>query len=148
NVNAPGYPCLTADSADATGPSTVANCELTLPDVPGNGKLRFTSTNEQHASGFVAATSLPTTRGLNITFKQYQWGGHGLGGPTAAGGGDGIAFFLAVAPPAPTVIGPQGGALGYASAGGAPGLPGAWLGVGLDAFGNFSNSMFGGEACA
>jgi hypothetical protein len=70
--------------------------------------------------------SVPTAQGLVVTFKQYQWGGFLAG--------DGIVFALAVAPPQPGNIGGGGGALGYI------GMPGAWLGIGLDAFGNFTNS--------
>ena len=135
DVNAPGFPCLTADPTTSTGNSTVRNCNLASPDPVGSGALRFTSTTEQQASGFVADTSLPTSQGLEITFTQYQYGGYGLGGPGSPGGADGISFFMAVAPPSPQAIGPQGGALGYASSGTASGLPGAWLGVGLDEIG-------------
>lgn len=60
------------------------------------GKLRFTAAAEQQASGLVAGTSLPTSQGLLISFKQYQYGGYGLDGPGSPGG-DGIALFLAVA---------------------------------------------------
>ena len=147
NVNASGFPCLTADASASTGNSTIPNCNLPAPDPVGAGTLRLTSTAEQHASGLVAETSLPTSQGLEISFTQYQYGGYGLDGPGSPGGADGISFFMAVAPPPPTVLGPQGGALGYASAGSNPGLPGAWLGIGLDAFGNFSNPGFGSPSC-
>ena len=81
DVNAPGFPCLTADPTTTTGNSTVPNCDLAAPDPVGSGALRFTSTTEQQASGFVADTSLPTSQGLEISFTQYQYGGYGLGGP-------------------------------------------------------------------
>jgi hypothetical protein len=147
NTAAPGFPCLTADPTGAPQSSTIPTCALAAPDPIGAGALRFTEVVEQQASGFVAATSLPTAQGLSITFTQYQYGGYGIGGPGNAGGADGIAFFLAVAPPHPQALGPQGGALGYAAAGSTPGLPGGWLGIGLDAFGNFSNPTFGNAAC-
>lgn len=145
NVNAPGLPCLTA--GPAAGASTIQNCALAPPDAEGAGTLRLTTAAEQHASGFVAETSLPTAQGLEISFTQYQYGGYGLDGPGSPGGADGISFFMAVAPPSPDALGSQGGALGYASAGTVPGLPGAWLGIGLDAFGNFSNPAFGSPSC-
>lgn len=145
SAGAPGLPCLTA--GPSAGASTVANCGLALPDLPGDGALRFTTIAEQQASGVVATTSLPTAQGLSIVFTQHQYGGYGLGGPGSPGGADGIAFFLAVAPPHPQQLGPQGGALGYASAGSSAGLPGGWLGIGLDAFGNYSNPAFGGPEC-
>lgn len=146
NTGAPALPCLTADPAAAPG-STIPNCNLPAPDPVGQGALRLTDAAQQQASGVMALTSLPTAQGLSISFTQYQYGGYGLGGPGSPGGGDGISILLAVAPPAPQVLGPQGGALGYASAGSTPGLPGGWLGIGLDAFGNFSNPIFGDPAC-
>lgn len=139
NFNTAGYPCLTAAAVPPAGPSTIANCGLAEPDPAGQGFLRFTAAAQDQASAIVYDTNIPTLQGLTITFKQYQWGGSALGG---WGGADGIAFFLAVAPPQPTVLGPSGGALGYTSYFGADGLPGGWLGIGLDAFGNYSNSAF------
>src|SRR6185436_4817287 len=128
NTGAPGFPCLTADPTGTPAGSTIANCNLAVPDPPGQGALRFTSIAEQQASAIVSETSLPTAQGLSITFTQHQYGGYGLGGPGNPGGADGISFFLAVAPPSPQILGPQGGALGYASAGSNAGLPGGWLG--------------------
>jgi hypothetical protein len=141
------YPCLTAGPAvPPGGPTTIQNCGLATPDPDGQGALRLTGVGEQEASAIVYNTNLPTAQGLTITFKQYQWGGDGIGGPTGA---DGISFFLAVAPPQPTTIGPPGGALGYVSYFGANGMPGGWLGVGLDAWGNFSNEVFASDtSCA
>ena len=84
DVNTAEFPCLTADAAASTGDSTIANCDLASPDPVGSGALRFTSTAEQHASGIVAQTSLPTAQGLDISFTQYQYGGYGIGGPRTA----------------------------------------------------------------
>ena len=139
NFNTAGYPCLTAEAVPPVGPSTIPNCNLAVPDAAGQGFLRFTDAVQDQASAIVYDTNLPTAQGLTITFKQYQWGGEGISG---WGGADGISFFLAAAPPQPTVLGPSGGALGYTSYFGADGLPGGWLGIGLDAFGNFSNTDF------
>lgn len=146
NVETPGYPCLTAAPAPGSPPSTVPNCNLASPALPGQGALRFTADAIGTASSIVATSHLPTSKGLRISFVQYQYGGHGIDGPGTEGGGDGIAFFLASAPPLPDRLGPQGGALGYASSGGTEGLSHAWLGVGLDAFGFFGNPDFFGSA--
>jgi hypothetical protein len=140
-------PCLTADPAGTGTTSSVPNCNLASPHAVGAGALRFTGTSEQTASAVVYATSIPTTQGLNITFQQYQYGGYGLGGPGNPGGADGISFFLAAAPPTPATLGQQGGALGYATDGSSHGLPGGWLGIGLDAFGNFANPGFNHASC-
>jgi large repetitive protein len=142
NVNTPGFPCLTAVGG---GPSSIPNCGLATPDPDGEGLLRLTEAEEGRASAIISARDLPTLKGLKIRFTQYQWGGVSIGG--SPGGGDGIAFFLAVSPPIPGRLGPQGGALGYTSDGGSQGLENGWLGIGLDAFGNFGNPDFGSPTC-
>lgn len=148
NVETPGYPCLTAAPDPGGGTSTIPNCNPAVPDPPGQGALRFTGDATGAASSIVSTNHLPTVKGLRISFLQYQYAGHGTEGPGSDGGGDGIAFFLATAPPLPDRLGPQGGALGYASDSGTPGLSHAWLGFGLDAFGFFSSpDFFGSAAC-
>lgn len=139
NSLTPGFPCLTAGTSTTATP--VAGCDLASPDPDGSGVLRLTDANGSEASGMVYDTSFPTRAGLDITFDQYQYGGSGA---------DGISFDLAVAPPQPAAIGPSGGALGYASNDGNPnpdGLPGGYLGVGLDTYGNFTNTFFDGAGC-
>jgi len=147
NVDTPGYPCLTA-APGAASSSTIPNCNLAAPDPAGQGTLRFTTDATGSASAIVSTAHLPTSQGLRISFVQYQWGGHNIEGPGSLGGGDGIAFFLASAPPVPDVLGPQGGALGYTSDGGTSGLPHGWLGIGLDAFGSYNSpGFFGSTTC-
>lgn len=87
----------------------------------------------------------PTGRGLNLTFTVYQWGGdHQFQGR----GGDGISVMLLVAP-ATSRMGPNGSGLGYDlktpalnpdSANPFPGVNAGYLGIGLDAFGNWTNA--------
>jgi hypothetical protein len=115
---------------------------LELATVPGfPGALRLTDAVGGARSGLFYNGSIPTTQGLEITFKQYQYGGDGPG--------DGIAFVLAVAPPSPADIGETGGGLGYTVQNGAAGtgLPGGWLGIGLDVFGNFTSKNVDGMEC-
>ncbi len=62
-------------------------------------------------------------------------------------------FFLAASDPtnasaSPITLGLPGGYLGYSAApGGAAGLTNAYLGFGLDVYGNYSNSQFSGTGC-
>lgn len=131
--------CLTASGNSATLP--LLSCPAAT-DPQGSGKLRMTNSSGNEIGGVFGETSFPTSNGLDVTFNSYQWGG---------GGADGMAFMLAAVNPAnpvaPTLIGPGGGSLGYSPAGSINGLPNAYLGVGLDVFGNFSNPGFQGTGC-
>ncbi|MCU1478680.1 MAG: hypothetical protein JWQ64_3373, partial [Subtercola sp.] len=131
--------CLTASGNSATLP--LLSC-AGATDAQGLGKLRLTSAVINQIGGVFGETSFPTSNGLDVTFNTYQWGG---------GGADGLGFALAAVDPAnpvaPSIIGPGGGSLGYSPAGSIKGLPNAYLGVGLDVFGNFSNPSFQGTGC-
>jgi uncharacterized repeat protein (TIGR01451 family) len=132
--------CLTAKGNSATLP--LLSCAGNI-DLQGLGKLRLTDTSTNQVGGIFGQNSFPSSNGLDVTFNSYQWGG---------GNADGIAFMLAAVDPAnpvaPTTMGPSGGSLGYARAGSVNGLKNAYLGVGLDVFGNFSSSNFTGTGCA
>lgn len=133
--------CLTAKGNTTTGP--VYSCNGST-DNPGVGKLRLTNSSTNQVGGIYGSQSVPTSNGLDVTFNTYQWGG---------GGADGMAFMLTAVDPAnpaaPTSIGPYGGSLGYSPAyGSVVGLNNAYLGVGLDVFGNFSNPTFQGSGCS
>ncbi len=135
--------CLTAAGNSTVGPLT--SCP-TSNDPQGAGKLRLTDTGLFKEGGVFGAVSVPTSQGLDVTFNTYQYGGSS----TPA---DGLAFVLAAVDPAnplsPSVIGQPGGALGYsaASSGGTAGLSNGYLGIGIDVFGNFSNSTYQGTGC-
>jgi hypothetical protein len=93
--------------------------------------------------------ALPSAQGLDITFDTYQYGN---GSSTAA---DGLMFFLAAAnpedPQPPTTLGAPGGYLAYSGntgSGGGAGLDDGYLGVGLDVFGNYTNSQSDGTGCS
>lgn len=141
--------CLTATGNTTTGvlkscpTSTVA--APTVNDPPGTGALSLTPLQKTVAGGVFAATSVPTSQGLDVTFDLNQYGG-------GTYGADGIAFALAAvnptSPTAPPNIGQTGGALGYSSQNGTvKGLANAYLGVGFDVFGNFSNTQYQGGGC-
>jgi hypothetical protein len=128
--NSAGFPCLTAGANTSSAP--VSGCGGDPPDPAGSGVLRLTDGNPSEAASLVFNGTFPTSAGLSVTFDQYQYGGNGA---------DGISFDLAVAPPLPTAGGGGGGALGYT------GFPFGYLGVGLDAFGNFTNTLTDGTGC-
>ena len=133
--------CLSAAGNAVANP--LASC-TTATDAQGSGKLRLTSNAAGLEGGIFASASVPTSQGLDVTFNSYQYGG-------SSPGADGIAFVLAAVDPAnpvtPSVIGQSGGALGYSAQNSTQaGLSHGYLGVGIDAFGNFSNK-FEGTGC-
>ena len=131
--------CLSAAGNAAKNP--LASCSNST-DAQGSGTLRFTNSSTSQVGGVFAGTSVPTSRGLDVTFNSYQYGGNGA---------DGLAFVLAAVDPAdpvtPSVTGPSGGSLGYSlQSPGQSGLSHGYLGIGIDTFGNFSNK-FEGTGC-
>lgn len=137
-------------------------------DPIGSGALRLTnggaqSTNESGA--IISATPYPANQGIQVTFTTYTYGGNAYDNGNALSGADGIAFYLMNAgPPADgssygtlgskypfyqiwnsraASIGAFGGSLGYSCANGknpSDGMPGGYLGLGIDEFGNYLNS--------
>lgn len=148
-------------------PKLVGGDQGTVPDKVGAGALRFTNgspygNNESGAivSGFAP---FPTTQGVSISFKTITY--EGDSGGTGQDGADGISFFLmdgcvplagatnpsgcsqnvnygAAAGQIYKPLGAIGGSLGYSCSNSnslADGLIGAYLGLGIDEFGNFLN---------
>lgn len=131
--------CLTA--SDDVTQARVPGCG-SAADTPGGGVLRLTPSGYNQSGGLAAVEAGPLSQGLDVTFRSYQYGGSGA---------DGIAFYLAAVDPfQPAVtktIGAPGGSLGYSSSGQTPGLPDGYLGIGLDAYGNFRNQASQGSGC-
>jgi type IV pilus assembly protein PilY1 len=159
--------CLTAGGGGASIPACVGlpyygaeqlvgGNSGTLPDPVGNGALRFTNGRPggYHQNGAIVldpSQKFSSTAGVQITFTTVTY--RGDSGGAARDGADGISFFLMDAGVAPDV-GAFGGSLAYtcsnanndptiASDGinqrGYDGLVGAYLGLGIDEFGNFLN---------
>ncbi|GAA3200069.1 fibronectin type III domain-containing protein [Actinocorallia longicatena] len=119
---------------------------LTSLNSNGSGVLRLTNQTTNQEGGLFGAAAVPTSQGVDVTFTVYQHGGSNA---------DGIAFVLAAVDPTnpvpPPTIGQPGGALGYSAAtvgSSQPGLANAYMGVGFDVYGNFSNSGYQGPGCA
>jgi hypothetical protein len=141
--------CLTA-ATDLIGGDAFDSCaDQDTGPVPASGRphgyLQFTDTSKYQAGGVVFNRALPSESGVEVTFAQYQYGGTGA---------DGISFFLVDGDTDLTETGAIGGSLGYAQIDNVntgvtqPGVAGGYLGLGLDAWGNFSADTEGrGSGC-
>jgi type IV pilus assembly protein PilY1 len=132
------------------GYNGVAGNTQTLPDPGPNssgqtyGALRFTNGYpygyNQHGA-IISAVPFPTGAGVAVTFKTVTY--RGDSGGAGNDGADGISFFLMDATQVPN-IGSFGGSLGYTCSNANPpytGMVGAYLGLGIDEFGNFLNGQ-------
>jgi type IV pilus assembly protein PilY1 len=131
-----------------TAPSTGAS---ERPDPVGFGALRFTNWYTQAGSIISSGTPFPTGSGLQVVFKTISY--HGDSGGAGGDGADGMGFFLMDGAYPPYDTGAFGGSLGYTCsnvnndanhrADGTPrqydGLAHAYLGLGIDEYGNFLN---------
>lgn len=151
-------PCLTA-STD-TAQDNVAGCAPGQPSIPaggdpaGSGALRLTD-NAHDRSGFAIYRHVfPFTSGLRFTFTSFAYNGTRVPGYGAA---DGISVFFTDGDVDVDRPGAFGGSLGYAQKSfdfdatvpDVPGIPGGYMGVGIDEFGNFANDREArGYGCA
>jgi len=133
--------CLTA--GDGTG--SIPKCSssmITNPDATGYGALRLTPAQNNQTGAILSNFTFPSNQGLQVTFTTYTYGGSADG--SAKNGADGISFLLTDGSATmPTVAGGLGGSMGYSCSNGNDtydGLANAYLGLGVDEFGNFLNS--------
>lgn len=111
----------------------------TTIDASGQGWLRLATNTTNQANGVYFDTPIPSAGNkVSITFNVNMWGGNNFNGT----GADGLTFFLY---DASTAFSPGafGGSLGYAQKSGISGLSGGFVGVALDAYGNYSNPTEG-----
>jgi type IV pilus assembly protein PilY1 len=121
------------------------------PDPIGQGALRLTNgdtttgSNGDYQTGAVITKDIfSTTKGVQVTWTSVTYGGD----KNNTTGADGMTFFLAdggtdAAHAIPATVGATGGSLGYSCSNGNPvadGVYGGYLGIGIDEYGNFSNS--------
>lgn len=137
--------CLTAGAAaKATGVIPgCANIGVTAPkDAAGFGALRLTPAQTYQTGAILSNFTFPMSQGLQVTFTTYTYGGSNDG--PAKDGADGISFMLTDGTAsAPTTTGASGGSMGYSCSNGNPvydGMANAYLGLGIDEWGNFLNS--------
>ncbi|WP_027006214.1 DUF11 domain-containing protein [Conexibacter woesei] len=151
-------PCLTA-STD-TAQANVTGCAAGQPSIPaggdpyGAGTLRLTDNGHDRSGFAIYRHVFPFTSGLRLTFTAFAYNGTRVPGYGAA---DGISLFLADGDVGADRPGAFGGSLGYAQKSfdfeatvpDVPGVPGGYLGVGIDEFGNFANDREArGYGCA
>ncbi|QET06012.1 MULTISPECIES: pilus assembly protein [Cupriavidus] len=128
------------------GKQQVGGTSGRLPDSPGAGALRLTngdyrsrgSNGDGQRGAVLSKFTFPNHDGIELAFTTVTYGGDGHDRT----GADGISFFLADGSLPPS-IGAPGGALGYSCGNGSSendGVAGAYLGIGIDEYGNFSNS--------
>src|ERR1017187_3931604 len=149
------------DAALVGGKNGVAGNAQTLPDPLSptpSGALRFTNGapyGHSENGAIVSSSVFNAGQGVQITFKTVTY--RGDSGGAGGDGADGMSFYLIDAtqfpepPPStntPTSsvtwngIGSWGGSLGYTCSNANPpydGLVGAYLGLGIDEYGNFLN---------
>lgn len=135
-----GSACLTGAPADSPPPGTgapIPGC-TNQPPSPGPvptpgvtpGYLQLNNANGFQRGAILYRRPIPASAGLSVTFEQYQYGG-------TAAPGDGIGFFLVDGSTPLSAPGADGGSLGYAQRNLDPGITGGYIGVGLDAYGNY-----------
>ncbi|MCM6764091.1 Ig-like domain-containing protein [Rathayibacter sp. ZW T2_19] len=131
--------CLTkATTAPPAGASNLGVCtnRTASPTTTADlGYLQLTDNRTNAKGGAVLNRAIPATGGIDVLFDQYQYS-------TATGnnGADGIGFFLTDGSRNLTGAGAPGGSLGYGQSTTVDGVNGGYLGIGLDAYGNFSNT--------
>jgi type IV pilus assembly protein PilY1 len=136
--------CLTAGNGSGTIPACYGlpyysgvvlkgGATGTLPDATGSGALRFTNNSNYQTGAIISNFTFPSSSGIAVTFATITYGGSGA---------DGMTFFLMDGSKAPTP-GASGGSLGYSCSNANPiynGVVGAYIGLGIDEYGNFLNS--------
>jgi uncharacterized repeat protein (TIGR01451 family) len=144
------HACLTHDVPDAvpatTGSTPIPNPCSDTPPPDGLDSLQLTPAVTNLVGGIQYTHAVPTTSAIDATFKSYELDG------AAGQKADGNAFFFAASNPSNSdadaiTIGGNGGSLGYAGPS-VGGLEHGYLGVGLDAFGNFANGTLNGTGCS
>ncbi|MGN6526354.1 MAG: pilus assembly protein [Burkholderiaceae bacterium] len=127
------------------GSTLVGGVTGTLPDPVGQGALRLTngdtqsggSNGDNQTGAVVSNFTFPSNEGLQVTWTSVTYGGDNLNNT----GADGISFFLSDGSVDPSVGG-LGGSLGYSCSnvnGVYDGVVKAYIGIGIDEYGNFAN---------
>ncbi|WP_080905047.1 T9SS type A sorting domain-containing protein [Parabacteroides sp. Marseille-P3160] len=109
-----------------------------LIDPVNDGWLRLTEDKTDRAGYAYINTSFPSTLGIYVEFEYKSWR---TVPDNTYGGADGFSVFLFDATVPEFKIGMYGGSLGYANRDtDNNGLAGAYIGIGIDEYGNFANN--------
>ncbi|WPR74227.1 PKD domain-containing protein [Algoriphagus sp. NG3] len=122
-----GFPYCESFSEGDTRSTTVFGGSAKLVD----GALRLTEAVTDQNGYVYIDVPFSSAYGIKASFEYFMYGGSGA---------DGLSVFLFDAETQNFRPGGFGGSLGYAQKDNSPGLTEAYLGLGLDAFGNFGNS--------
>jgi len=117
------------------GSGWVAHFTSGNEDAAGQGWLRLTSAVGNQAGYAYYDRAFNSRYGIIVSFEYTAWGGTGA---------DGTGFFLFDGSTQNFSIGDVGGSLGYANGCNITGLSNAYVGIGLDEYGNFANP---GDRC-
>ncbi len=114
-----------------------------VEDPAGDGWLRLTNDKTWQTGYAILNQSFPSNLGVLVDLEFMTW----RSVYSSFGGADGFSVFLFDATALPFNIGAFGGSLGYAQYNSSgvvkPGLSGGFMGIGIDEYGNFSNSNEG-----
>ncbi|CAM5621283.1 hypothetical protein GCM10010329_20030 [Streptomyces spiroverticillatus] len=100
-------------------------------DAPGRGVLRLTDNTRGQRGFAMLDDAFGSGQGVTVEFDSYQYNG------AQGGGADGISVFLIDGKASPKAPGKPGAGNGYID------LPGGYLGVTLDQWGNMASPEFG-----
>jgi len=103
-------------------------------DPVGDGWLRLTSNSKDQEGSAYFNTAFDISQGAIIQFDFTSWGGTGA---------DGYSVYLFDAATTSFSLGALGGSLAYAQNTTSAGLSNGYVGVGIDEYGNYSNSSEG-----
>ncbi len=140
-----GLPYYSGVTLVGGNPSSTTGQSLLSQGTPDTtGALRLTNSSNNEAGAIISNFSFPLASvGLSVSFTTETYIGDS--GGTGSDGADGISFFLQDASTLPT-LGDFGGSLGYTCSNvnnngyqGYDGMVGAYLGLGIDEYGNFLN---------
>jgi hypothetical protein len=123
-----GFPYFEDFQGNSAQACTIFGGQAELID----GVLRLTEPKEFQTGFVYIDIPFSSVYGIKASFEFFVYGG-GIGA-------DGLSVFLFDADVPNFSIGGFGGSLGYAQRGNETGVSAAYLGLGIDAWGNFGNS--------